>query len=64
MMAGQLRTALRMSPQLRNGSARRLFSSQACLRQEVRDAYILGAARTPTAKVRGRPRDPSITPQS
>ncbi|KAL2024014.1 hypothetical protein VTK56DRAFT_249 [Thermocarpiscus australiensis] len=51
-MAGQLRNALRLSTQLKSGSAR-LFSSHACLRQEVRDAYILGAARTPTAKFNG-----------
>ncbi|GAB1319083.1 acetyl-CoA C-acetyltransferase [Madurella fahalii] len=51
-MAGQVRSALRVAPQLRYGSAR-LFSSQACLRQEIRDAYILSAARTPTAKFNG-----------
>ncbi|KAL2172843.1 hypothetical protein VTG60DRAFT_21 [Thermothelomyces hinnuleus] len=51
-MAGQFRYALRVSPQLRTGSIR-LFSSQACLRQEVRDAYILSASRTPTAKFNG-----------
>ncbi|KXX83417.1 Acetyl-CoA acetyltransferase A, mitochondrial [Madurella mycetomatis] len=51
-MAGQVRSALRVAPQLRNGSAR-LFSSQACLRQEIRDAYVLSAARTPTAKFNG-----------
>ncbi|KAL2153382.1 hypothetical protein VTH82DRAFT_4537 [Thermothelomyces myriococcoides] len=51
-MAGQFRHALRTSPQLRTGSIR-LFSSQACLRQEIRDAYILGASRTPTAKFNG-----------
>ncbi|KAK4109967.1 acetyl-CoA C-acetyltransferase [Canariomyces notabilis] len=51
-MAGQLRSALRVSSQLRLGSAR-LFSSQACLRKEIRDAYILSAARTPTAKFNG-----------
>ncbi len=53
-MAGQLRNVLRVAPQqltqLRTGSAR-LFSSHASLRQEVRDAYILSASRTPTAKV-------------
>ncbi|AEO55130.1 acetyl-CoA C-acetyltransferase [Thermothelomyces thermophilus ATCC 42464] len=51
-MAGQFRYALRVSPQLRTGSIR-LFSSQACLRQEIRDAYILSASRTPTAKFNG-----------
>ncbi|KAK4172151.1 Thiolase, N-terminal domain-containing protein [Triangularia setosa] len=34
------------------GSAR-LFSSQACLRKEIRDAYILSASRTPTGKFNG-----------
>ncbi|KAL2173851.1 acetyl-CoA C-acetyltransferase [Thermothelomyces heterothallicus CBS 202.75] len=51
-MAGQFRYALRVSPQLRTGSIR-LFSSRASLRQEVRDAYILSASRTPTAKFNG-----------
>ncbi|KAJ4300211.1 hypothetical protein N0V88_002881 [Collariella sp. IMI 366227] len=54
-MAGQLRSAMRvtqLSQQLKPGSVR-LFSSQACLRQEIRDAYILSAARTPTAKFNG-----------
>jgi len=55
-MAGQLRNVLRVAPQqltqLRTGSAR-LFSSHASLRQEVRDAYILSASRTPTAKFNG-----------
>ncbi|KAL2157523.1 hypothetical protein VTH06DRAFT_6074 [Thermothelomyces fergusii] len=51
-MAGHFRHALRVSPQLRTGSIR-LFSSQACLRQEIRDAYILSASRTPTAKFNG-----------
>ncbi|KAG7287732.1 hypothetical protein NEMBOFW57_007246 [Staphylotrichum longicolle] len=51
-MAGQFRNALRVSPHLKTGSAR-LFSSHACLRQEVRDAYILSASRTPTAKFNG-----------
>ncbi|KAK4237754.1 mitochondrial acetyl-CoA acetyltransferase [Achaetomium macrosporum] len=51
-MACQFRIALRVSPHLRTGSAR-LFSSHACLRQEIRDAYILSASRTPTAKFNG-----------
>jgi hypothetical protein len=51
VMAGQFSNALRVSRQhLRPGSAR-LFSSHAVLRQEIRDAYILSASRTPTAKV-------------
>ncbi|KAH8197674.1 hypothetical protein TruAng_008178 [Truncatella angustata] len=44
------RTALRGGP--RQCSARH-FSLQAGLRQEVRDAYILSASRTPTAKFNG-----------
>ncbi|KAK4134135.1 thiolase [Trichocladium antarcticum] len=51
-MAGQIRTALRVAPHLRTGSAR-LFSSQACLRKEIQDAYILSGSRTPTAKFNG-----------
>ncbi|KAK3944776.1 acetyl-CoA acetyltransferase [Diplogelasinospora grovesii] len=47
-----VRTALRSSSRLSSASAR-LFSSQAPLRQEVRDAYILAASRTPTAKFNG-----------
>ncbi|KAK8080477.1 Acetyl-CoA acetyltransferase [Apiospora hydei] len=34
-------------------SAIRHFTAQAALRQEIRDAYILSAARTPTAKFNG-----------
>ncbi|KAK4186868.1 mitochondrial acetyl-CoA acetyltransferase [Podospora australis] len=52
MMQGRLGNALRVSPHLKAGSVR-LFSSQAPLRQEIRDAYILSAARTPTAKFNG-----------
>jgi len=55
VMAGRFRAPLRMPLRFGGGSAR-LFSSQSCLRQEIRDAYILSASRTPTAKVwRGRP---------
>ncbi|KAH6635175.1 acetyl-CoA C-acetyltransferase [Chaetomium sp. MPI-SDFR-AT-0129] len=49
-MAGQFRHALRIAPQLQKSSSARLFSTQSSLRQEVRDAYILSASRTPTAK--------------
>lgn len=44
------RTCLRSAA--RYPSAIRHFTAQAALRQEIRDAYILGASRTPTAKVR------------
>ncbi|KAI1849325.1 hypothetical protein JX266_004820 [Neoarthrinium moseri] len=44
------RAALRNGP--RHCSARH-FSAQASLRQEIRDAYILSASRTPTAKFNG-----------
>ncbi|KAK3991342.1 Thiolase, N-terminal domain-containing protein [Cladorrhinum sp. PSN332] len=53
MMAGQFRTAALRVPRLANCGSPRLFSSQACLRKEIRDAYILSAARTPTAKFNG-----------
>ncbi|KAK4651656.1 hypothetical protein QC762_601590 [Podospora pseudocomata] len=51
-MTAMMSRALRLSPQLKSGSAR-LFSSQACLRKEIRDAYILSASRTPTGKFNG-----------
>ncbi|KAK4230088.1 mitochondrial acetyl-CoA acetyltransferase A [Podospora fimiseda] len=53
MMAGQFRTVAMRVPRLVNCGSPRLFSSQACLRKEIRDAYILSAARTPTAKFNG-----------
>ncbi|TPX08485.1 uncharacterized protein E0L32_010102 [Thyridium curvatum] len=55
-------TLQRLQPALRGGAfsslrtaARqtRQFSCRTALRQEIRDAYILGAARTPTAKFNG-----------
>lgn len=52
MMLGRLGSTLRVPPHLKSGSAR-LFSSQARLCQEIRDAYILSASRTPTAKFNG-----------
>ncbi|KAK3380165.1 acetyl-CoA C-acetyltransferase [Lasiosphaeria ovina] len=53
-MAARLGTVMRMSPRLTGSqSSPRFFSSQTCLRQEVRDAYILAASRTPTAKFNG-----------
>ncbi|KAK4210749.1 mitochondrial acetyl-CoA acetyltransferase [Rhypophila decipiens] len=49
-----LGAALRISPSSRTrGASVRLFSSQSALRQEIRDAYILSASRTPTAKFGG-----------
>ncbi|KAK0645561.1 acetyl-CoA C-acetyltransferase [Cercophora newfieldiana] len=51
-MAGRFRVPARMPSRLGATSAR-LFSTQSCLRQEIRDAYILSAARTPTAKFNG-----------
>ncbi|KAK4165207.1 acetyl-CoA c-acetyltransferase [Cladorrhinum sp. PSN259] len=53
MMAGQFRTAVLRVPRLATCGSPRLFSSQACLRKEIRDAYILSASRTPTAKFNG-----------
>lgn len=48
--------AMRMrSPALalpRHVKTARCFSTSAALRKEIRDAYILSASRTPTAKVR------------
>lgn len=41
-----------ISPRLSKGSVR-LFTSQSCLRKEIRDAYILSASRTPIAKFNG-----------
>lgn len=43
---------MRLSPRFRGCSAR-AFSTQPALRREIRDAYILAAARTPTAKFNG-----------
>ncbi|KAK0715028.1 acetyl-CoA C-acetyltransferase [Lasiosphaeris hirsuta] len=51
-MAARFRAPLRMAPRFQSASPR-LFSSQSCLRQEIRDAYILSASRTPTAKFNG-----------
>ncbi|KAK4204893.1 Thiolase, N-terminal domain-containing protein [Triangularia verruculosa] len=51
-MTVMMSRALRLSPQLRSGSAR-LFTTGACLRKEIRDAYILSASRTPTGKFNG-----------
>ncbi|KAK8127675.1 acetyl-CoA acetyltransferase [Apiospora sp. TS-2023a] len=45
------RTCLRSAA--RYPSAIRHFTAQAALRQEIRDAYILSASRTPTAKFNG-----------
>ncbi|KAK3353455.1 acetyl-CoA C-acetyltransferase [Lasiosphaeria hispida] len=51
-MAVRFRAPLRMAPRFQSASPR-LFSSQSYLRQEIRDAYILSASRTPTAKFNG-----------
>ncbi|ROW05070.1 hypothetical protein VSDG_00187 [Cytospora chrysosperma] len=53
-MSPCLRSALRNGAAVtcRNGSIRR-FSARAALQQEIRDAYILSASRTPTAKFNG-----------
>lgn len=45
--------ALRLSVRSRVAGSPRLFSTQSALRQEIRDAYILSASRTPTAKFGG-----------
>lgn len=54
MSASRLRPAIGKSASVaitcRNASARR-FSTRPSLQQEIRDAYILSASRTPTAKV-------------
>lgn len=52
MVMTQLRSP-RLAGQLsRHVKANRCFSTSAALRKELQDAYILSAARTPTAKVR------------
>lgn len=66
MVTTQLRSP-RLAGQLaQHVKATRCFSTSAALRKEIRDAYILSASRTPTAKVRipgilrarNRPMDP------
>lgn len=53
MAALALRQSTAVPRRITQLNVRRGFSSRAPLRQEVRDAYILSAARTPTAKFNG-----------
>jgi hypothetical protein len=55
MVLSQLRPAVARATKISPRSSIRMFSSQPCLRKEIRDAYILSAARTPTAKVSTHP---------
>jgi hypothetical protein len=50
-MSGQMGSSLRLAAARSRAGSARLFSTQSCLRKEIRDAYILSASRTPTAKV-------------
>lgn len=52
MPAAQLRSAVLPSRLARHVKVARAFSTGAALQREIRDAYILSASRTPTAKVR------------
>ncbi len=61
MMHKTVEAAFRLAPQRsvvmsahRIGQLQRHFSSSQPCRKEIQDAYILSAARTPTAKVRSR----------
>ncbi|KAK1465941.1 PCI domain-containing protein [Colletotrichum melonis] len=47
-----IRQSLRLPSQLARQAASRQFSTRAALRQEIRDAYIISASRTPTAKAK------------
>ncbi|PNH42378.1 hypothetical protein VD0004_g4884 [Verticillium dahliae] len=49
----QLRRTTALSGQVARQFAARPFSTRTALQQEIRDAYILSAARTPTAKFNG-----------
>ncbi|KAH8911415.1 thiolase [Coniochaeta sp. PMI_546] len=53
MVPSQIRPAVARAARIAPSSSVRMFSSQPCLRKEIRDAYILSAARTPTAKFNG-----------
>ncbi|KAG7124880.1 Acetyl-CoA acetyltransferase like protein [Verticillium longisporum] len=53
MTAMQLRRTTALSGQVARQFAARPFSTRTALQQEIRDAYILSAARTPTAKFNG-----------
>lgn len=52
MVLTQLRPQRLTGLASRHVKATRCFSTSAALRKEIQDAYILSAARTPTAKVR------------
>ncbi|KAK1506835.1 PCI domain-containing protein [Colletotrichum tamarilloi] len=47
-----IRQSSRLPSQLARQAASRQFSTRAALRQEIRDAYIISASRTPTAKAK------------
>ncbi|EEY18245.1 acetyl-CoA acetyltransferase [Verticillium alfalfae VaMs.102] len=53
MTVTQLRRTTALSGQVVRQFAARPFSTRTALQQEIRDAYILSAARTPTAKFNG-----------
>ncbi|KAJ9158040.1 Acetyl-CoA acetyltransferase [Coniochaeta hoffmannii] len=53
MLCSQTRPAVARATRIASSSSVRMFSSQPCLRKEIRDAYILSGARTPTAKFNG-----------
>lgn len=54
MPVAHFRTASLTGQMARHVKAARPFSTGSVLRQQVEDAYILSASRTPTAKVRCR----------
>lgn len=51
MSPAQLRSAGRLAQLAGHVNGARQFSTRPALRKEIQDAYILSAARTPTAKV-------------
>jgi hypothetical protein len=51
MVASQLKSARMAAHLAKHVKAARSFSSTTAFRREIQDAYILSAARTPTAKV-------------
>jgi acetyl-CoA C-acetyltransferase len=51
MSVTQLRSAGRLAQLAGHVNGARQFSTRPALRKEIQDAYILSAARTPTAKV-------------
>jgi len=52
-MASRCRLSSTVRLSLSTRASPRLFSTQSALRQEIRDAYIISASRTPTAKFNG-----------